>query len=113
MPYSEFQANWELFSRLVDQVPVSQDEHINALAQLYIKQNIILLNDVFSVSLNKLKKLQNAKSPNDIICAQARFANEINKRISLTTQNFLNTSLGQSIGDYDKWLQAHCDLSTD
>ena len=59
-----------------------------------------------------LTNLQKAKSANDIICTQARFTNEINKKLTLSAQRFLNASLGH-IADYNEWLKEHCDLATD
>lgn len=112
MPYQEFQENWKLFSDLIDQFPHGQDEHMTALVKRYIEQNLIILNDVFSTSIENMKKLEKAQSPNDIICMQARFTNEISKKLSLSAQRFLSASLGH-ISDYNEWLKAHCDLATD
>ena len=112
MQYQEFQENWKAFSELVDNLPVMGDEQVNTLVKHYIEQNLIILNDVFSASIDNLKRLKNAKSANDIICTQARFANEVSKKLSLSTQRFLNASLGQ-IADYNEWLKAHCDFATD
>jgi len=112
MPYQEFQENWKAFSELIDKVQKSENESMNNLLQSYIDQNLMILNDVFATSIENLKKLQKAKSTNDIICTQARFTNDISKKLSLSTQRFLNTSLGH-ISDYNEWLKAHCDLATD
>ncbi len=112
MLYQEFQDNWKNFSSLIEGMPNMGSEQTNTLIKQYIEQNLILLNDVFSISIDNLKLLQNAKSPNEIICIQARFTNEISKNLSLTTQRFLNASLGH-IADYNEWLKAHCDLATD
>lgn len=112
MPYQEFQDNWKAFSELIDQLPTSQDEQVNTLIKRYIEQNLIILNDVFTTSIENLKRLQKAQAPNDIICTQARFTNEISQKLSLSTQRFLNASLGH-IADYNEWLKAHCDLATD
>jgi hypothetical protein len=112
MPYQEFQDNWKLFSDLIDQLPNAEDEQINMLIKRYIEQNLIILNDVFATSIENIIRLQKAKSANDVICTQARFTNEISKRLSLSTQRFLNASLGH-IADYNEWLKAHCDLATD
>jgi hypothetical protein len=49
---------------------------------------------------------------NEVICTQAKLTHEINKKIALSAQRFLNTSLGH-ITDYNEWLKAHCDLATD
>src|SRR5690242_6240130 len=112
MPYQEFQENWKLFSELIDKLPSNEDEQINNLIKRYIEQNLIILNDVFSTSIENMERLQKAKSANDIICMQARFTNEISKKLALSTQRFLNASLGH-IADYNEWLKAHCDLATD
>lgn len=112
MPYKEFQDNWKLFSDLVDQLPRNDDEQINILINRYIEQNLMVLNDIFSISIANMKHLQKAKSANDIICTQARFSSEIGKKLAQSTQRFLNASLGQ-IADYNEWLKAHCDLATD
>lgn len=112
MPYQEFQDNLKTLSDLIDNIPNIPNEKINSLVKSYIAQNLILLNDVFSCSIDNLKRLQNVKTTNDIICTQAKFANDINKKMALSTQRFLNTSLGH-ITDYNEWLKAHCDLATD
>jgi hypothetical protein len=112
MLYKEFQENWKNFSALIEGISSMGSEQKNNLVKQYIEQNLILLNDVFSISIDNLKRLQNAKSPNEIICIQARFSNEISKNLSLSTQRFLNASLGH-IADYNEWLKAHCDLATD
>lgn len=112
MPYKEFQENWKMFSDLIDQLPGTQNEQISILIHRYIEQNIVVLNDVFSTSIENLKKLQQAKTVNDVICTQARFTHEISKKLAITAQRFLNASLG-NIADYNEWLKAHCDLATD
>ncbi|VVC77272.1 hypothetical protein AQUSIP_25990 [Aquicella siphonis] len=112
MPYQEFQENWRIFSELIDQIPHIENEQIKTLIKQYIEQNLIILNDVFTTSIDNLKSLQNAKTVNDVICTQARFTNEVSKKLSLSTQRFINTSLGH-IADYNEWLKAHCDLATD
>ena len=114
MLYKEFKENWKIFSEIIDHLPAKaiKDEQIATLIKRYIEQNIIILNDVFSTSIDNLKKLQKAKTANDIICTQARFTNELSKKLSLSTQRFLNASLGH-IADYNEWLKAHCDLATD
>lgn len=112
MPYQEFQENWKLFSEMIDKLPHSTDDQIENLMKRYVDQNLIILNDVFTTSIDNLKKLQQAKTANDVICTQARFTNEISKKLSLSTQRFLNASLGH-IADYNEWLKAHCDLATD
>lgn len=112
MPYQEFQENCKILSDLIDHFPQVTEEQINILTKRYIEQNIIILNDVFVASIENLKKLQHAQSANDIICTQARFTAELNQKITLSTQRFLNASLGH-IADYNEWLKSHCDLATD
>lgn len=112
MPHQEFQENLKLFKDLIDKFPHAADDQTAALVKRYIEQNLIILNDVFTTSIDNLERLQHAKSSNDIICTQARFTNEISKKLSLSAQRFLNASLGH-IADYNEWLKAHCDLATD
>lgn len=112
MPHQEFQENWKAFSDLIKKLPSGNDEQVNSLINRYIEQNLMLLNDMFATSINNLQELQKARTTNDVICTQARFSNEISKKIALSTQRFLNASLGQ-IADYNEWLKAHCDLATD
>lgn len=112
MPYQEFQENWKIYSELIDKAPAIENEQMSMLIKQYIEQNLIILNDVFATSIENMKRLQKAQSTNDIICTQARFTNEIGKKLSLSTQRFLNASLGH-IADYNEWLKAHCDLATD
>jgi hypothetical protein len=112
MSYKEFQENWKNFSEALNQLPTSDNEQMTTLMKRYVDQNILLLNDILSTSMDNLKRLQKVKTTNDIICTQARFTNEISQKLSLSTQRFLNASLGH-IADYNEWLKAHCDLSTD
>lgn len=112
MLYQEFQENWKEFSKLIDQTPNADNEQMNTLIKQYMEQNLVILNDVFATSIDNLKRLQNTKSVNDVICTQAKFTNEISKKLSLSTQRFLNASLGH-VSDYNEWLKAHCDLATD
>lgn len=112
MPFQAFQENWKTFSELVDKLPNLSDEQMNTLVKRYIEQNVIIMNDVFSTSIENMQRLQQAKNANDIICTQARFTNELTQKLSLSTQRFLNASLGH-IADYNEWLKSHCDLATD
>lgn len=112
MPLKEFRENYEAFSNLVNQFPHASDEQLDILVKRYIDQNLVIMNDVFTTSIENLKRLQQAKSTNDVICTQARFTNEISKKLAMTAQRFLNASLGH-IADYNEWLKAHCDLATD
>lgn len=112
MPYKEFQENWKIFSRMIEQLSTVQNEQVGVFINRYIEQNVEVLNDFVSTSIEHLKKLQQAKSMNDVICTQAKFTQEISKKLALSAQKFLNTSLG-NIADYNEWLKAHCDLATD
>lgn len=112
MPYQTFHGHLKTFIELMDQLPLTENEQINTLFKSYLEQNIMVLNDILSTSIDNLHRLQKAKNANDIICIQAKFSSEISKKLTLSTQRFLNASLGQ-IADYNEWLKAHCDLATD
>lgn len=113
MSYQELHENWQKFSVLIDTVSKNNDEQMNMLINRYIEQNAIILNEILTTSIKNLKTLQKeARTPNDVICLQARFTHEINKKMSLAAQRFLNASLGH-IADYNEWLKSHCDLATD
>jgi hypothetical protein len=112
MPYQEFKDNLRAFSDLIDNIPTLDNEQLSHLIKSYAEQNILIMNDIFNASIENLKRLHQAKTSEDIICTQARFTNEIRKKLSLSTQRFLNASLGH-IADYNEWLKAHCDLATD
>lgn len=112
MQYHEFLNNWQTLSEMIHQPVNLADDQLATLKKRYIEQNISILNDLFVSSIDNLKRLQQVKSPNDIICAQARLTSDMNKKLALSAQRFLNASLGH-IADYNEWLKAHCDLSTD
>lgn len=112
MSYQDFKENWKLFSDLIEQLQQSDNAQNSAIIKRHIEQNLLILDQIFTVSIATLKTLQQAKSPKDILIAQTQFANEINKKIVLSTQDFLNTSL-RTISDYNEWLKAHCDSATD
>lgn len=112
MQAKEFQHHYELFMDLISHVPESKDEQLHILLKRYVEQNLVIINDILATSNENLKRLQKAKAPNDVICTQARFTNEISKKLALSAQRFLNASLGH-IADYNEWLRAHCDLATD
>lgn len=112
MLYNDFHENWKIFSELRDKLINSQNEQIRHLLSRYIDLNIAILNDVFSISIENLKKLQDIKTPNDIICTQACLTQEVIKKLTLSSQRFLTASLG-NIADYNEWIKAHCDLATD
>ena len=112
MSYQDLQDHLQTFSELINHLQESGDEKINRLIHYYVEQNVTLLNDIFLISIKHLTMLQKSHSANDIICAQARLTHEMNQKLSLSTQRFLNVSLGQ-IADHNDWLKAHCDLATD
>lgn len=112
MSYQEIKENWRDFSALIDQLPAGDSEQLQTLIKRYVDQNVLILNEVFSLSIENLKKLQYAKTTNDVICIQAKFTHEISQKLALSAQRFLNASLGH-IADYNEWLRAHCDLATD
>lgn len=112
MSHEEFHENWNTFKQLIDQIPAGNNEQVNILIKRYIEQNIVILNDVLATSIDNLKRLQKAKTPNDVICTQARFTNEMTHKLTLSAQHFLNASLSH-ISDYNEWLKEHCDLTTD
>jgi hypothetical protein len=110
MSHQAFQENWKVFSQLIEHLSVNQNEQQQALLSRYIEQNMMILNDILTTSIDNLKRLEKAKTANDIICTQARLTNEMTKILSLSAQRFLNASLG-NISDYNAWLQEHCDLT--
>lgn len=112
MPYDEYQQNWKIFSDMIDALPKAKDEQVAILVKRYVEQNILILNDVLTTSIENMQHLQNAKTVNDVICTQARFTHELTTKLTLSAQRFLNASLGH-ITDYNEWLKAHCDLATD
>jgi hypothetical protein len=112
MPYELFQENWNTFSNLIKTLPHQHNEPMRALAEQYIEQNVMILNEVMAISIENMKRLQHATTANEVICAQAKLNNDLNKKLSLTAQRFLNSSLGH-IADYNDWLKAHCDFATD
>jgi hypothetical protein len=111
MPYQDFQDNLVAFTNLIEKLNQNNHAH-NLLINQYIDQNLTVLNDIFATSIKHLEQLQHAKNPNDVICTQARFTSEMSRKLTISTQQFLNHSLGQ-MADYNDWLKAHCDLATD
>lgn len=111
MSYREFQKNVRTFAELINQVPAIQDEHLKMMINNYIEQNTALVNEMLTISIDNLQKLQKAKSAGDIVSIQAKFTNDIGKNVSYSTQRFLNASLGQIAG-YNQWLKERCDIAT-
>tara|TARA_R110000868_G_scaffold377180_2_gene642468 strand:- start:1164 stop:1502 length:339 start_codon:yes stop_codon:yes gene_type:complete len=112
MSIKEFKQNYDEFVNLIEQSNNTNDDQLDILAKRYAEQNLVIMNEIFSTSIENLKRLQKAKTPNDIICIQARFTTDISKKLTLSAQRFLNASLGH-IADYNEWLKEHCDLATD
>ena len=111
MPYKEFQENWNTFLKLLEQLPDAKDEQVKTLIKRYTEQNLMILNDVFAISIDNFKKLQTAQTAEDIIRIQVSLTNDISKKLSLSAQRFLNASLG-NISHYNEWLKG-CDFATD
>lgn len=112
MPYQEFEANLKLFLKVIKALPNKQNTQVSNLLKRYIDQNLMVLNDVFSISIDHLNKLEQSQNVNEIICTQALFMNEINQKLTLISRRFLNESIG-AMHDHDEWLKKHCDFSTD
>lgn len=111
MSLKEFQDNYNAFAEMVKNMQ-APNEQLGTLINRYVEQNITILNEVFHASIDNLRRLQAAKNPNDVICTQARLTHEMSQKLTLSAQRFLNSSLGH-ITDYNEWLKAHCDMSTD
>jgi hypothetical protein len=112
MPYQDCQENWKIFASLLKSTPNTGDAHLDALVQRYKEQNMSILNDILTTSIKSLENLHHIKSANEIICTQAKFTSAITDKITVSAQRFVNASIGQA-SDYNEWLKAHCDFSTD
>ena len=112
MIHQKFQKNCTHFSKLIDELSNEVNNPLTTSVKRYVDQNIFILNDVLDTSIDYLMKLQTAQSTQDVIAIQARFANDITKRLCIASQRFLNTSL-EHVSDYNEWLKLHCDLATD
>lgn len=112
MAYQKFQENWDTFTQLVGSLPTMNNEKMNLFIKRYVEQNLIVLNEIFEVSIKNIEQLKKTKSTEEIIALQAKFTSEISKKLTLTAQRFLNASLDH-LSDYNEWLKAHCDLATD
>lgn len=112
MPYKEFEDNLKQFVDLIKQLKESDDKPTKRFILRYLDQNVSILNEMVTTSIDNLLKLQKAKTVNEVVCIQAKFTNEINNKVVVSAQRFLNASLG-NIADYNEWLKAHCDLATD
>lgn len=109
---NEFKKNVEIFCQLVDSLPRTQNDKMNALISGYIEQNLMIINEMLITTIENMQRLQHAKTTNDVICMHAKFTNDISKQLNLSAQRFMNTTLGH-ISDYNEWLKLHCDLATD
>lgn len=112
MVIKDFQRNYDFFCQLIESLPTTNDEKMNALIKGYIEQNLAILNEIFMTTIENLQRLQHANTTNDVICMHAKFTHDISKKLNLSAQRFMNTSLGH-ITDYNEWLKQHCDLATD
>lgn len=112
MSVEETLKNMQQLLTMIKDTPNFENEEINQLYQHYVDQNLLLINDILSTSLDHLKRLQKSKAANDIICMRAHLVNDINHKVSLSSKRFLNASLGPRL-DYNEWLKEHCDLATD
>lgn len=112
MQFKEFQSNVHKLNKLFEEMQNHADPKVNEFIKQYIEQNMLVMNEIFSASIEHLQHIQNVKNVNEVICAQAKFTNDITQKLTLSAQRFLNTSLGQ-IADYNDWLKAHCDMATD
>lgn len=110
--YDDLLQHWKQFSQLVQDPIQAKDKLTADLVKRYSEQNIEILNDVLVSSIDHLKRLQTAKSLNDVVCTQARLTDEIGKKLMKAAQKFFNASLG-NVADYNEWLRAHCDMATD
>lgn len=108
----ELEENLKLFLKLIREFPEIHNEKADHFINKHIEQNVGMINEVISISSDHAKMLQNLKSVDDMLSIHVKFANEISKKLSLSTQRFLNASLG-NVADYNEWLKAHCDLATD
>lgn len=105
--HEELKENWRIFLELID--TLHNIENNKMAINYYIQQNAILLNEVFSDSIDHLNKLQKATTSNDIICTQIKFTNKISKKSSFASQRFLNLPL-EEVSDTNEWLNSHCDF---
>lgn len=112
MLLQEFEENWRIFLQHIETISANEDKSMSHFAKQYIEQNLIILNSALTASIENIQQVQKLNSLNDLICIQAKLTHDINKKLSLSTQRFLNASLGHVI-DYNEWLKAHCDLATD
>lgn len=87
-------------------------ELTNPLLKHYVNYNIDLISEIIKLSNQQLKQLKTVKDANEVFELQAAQAENLNKIIPVNTQNFLNSTLTQ-IADYNAWLKAHCELTTD
>lgn|SRR3990167_9697214 len=104
--------SWTTFINLISQTPTPQNEPSASLVKRYLEQNVEMLNEILLCSTETLKKLQQVKTDNEIICIQAKLTQDISKKLMSAAQQFLGASLS-NVSDYNEWLKTHCDLATD
>lgn len=112
MHYKEFQENLRLFSEIIEKLSHTHEQQTAKLVKRYIDQNLIILNDIIATSIDNFKALQKIKNPAEMIYIQTKLTQDLNKKLTQSTQYLLNVSLDQ-IADYNEWLKAHCDFATD
>ncbi len=112
MIYQQFEENCALFKKLLEDLNQATDNTVNVQIKRHLEQNINLLNDVFTISIEHMQQLQQVSATDDILRLQTRLANEMSQKLALAAHRFLNHSL-TNIADYNEWLKQHCDLATD
>lgn len=112
MIYQQFEENCALFKKLLEELRHTTDNTDSIAIKRHIEQNINLINDVFTISMQHLQQLQQVSGTDDILRLQTRLANEMSQKLALAAQRFLNHSFN-NIADYNEWLKQHCDLATD
>lgn len=112
MLYREFLEKCTTLSELMEKFNTNHPARNRALINHYIDQNLIVINDILSLSISQIRKLNTWGSSNDITCTQAKFTHEMSERLSMASKQFLDASLN-NVMDYNERLKAHCDLATD
>jgi hypothetical protein len=112
MPYHNFQAQCETFLKLLNELPKTENEHINTLTKRYVEQNLAILNEIMQISIDHLKQIKIAESAKELVNVQVNLTNEISKKLLLSAQRFIDASLDANIAYHNDLLKA-CDLATD
>jgi hypothetical protein len=112
MPYQQFAENYQTFSHLIDELKTKKSQSLDLLISAFMKQNVILLNNILQNSIDHLEKLNRANSMGEAILAETQFIQSMNKVLNESTQQLLDISL-EKIGDVNEQLISQCDLATD